>query len=317
MQDKTMKKKVSIIIPCYNSESHINDCIQSVLRQDYENIEVIVVDDGSSDNSLKVLSQYENDITIITQKNQGACVARNRGLSLATGEYIKFLDSDDYLANNIISSQAEQMDNLSEDEIVYGNYTLVYPEIEKLHKNKKISKEFTTEELINSDILTSTPLHRKKLLEKINGFDPRFKHGQEWNLHVRLAAAGVKFIYSPENVYFYRIHDAEERISNKKKFDPDYEFEKCMMTLKSIETFHDISPSILTGMASRIWGIGRACLASSSKNKANYYFSYASKLSDTPTKYCALRYRFLYSILGASISEKIISIIRRKNIFRV
>ena len=88
--------KISVIIPCYNAEGFIESSINSVLEQDYENIELIVVNDGSSDTSLDVLRKFGNDIVLINQKNQGASIARNSGLKKATGEYIAFLDSDDY-----------------------------------------------------------------------------------------------------------------------------------------------------------------------------------------------------------------------------
>lgn len=313
--------KVSIIIPCYNSEPYIDECITSILEQDYQNIEIIVINDGSIDGSLDKLNSYLEKITLINQPNSGACIARNKGLEIASGKYIKFLDSDDYLAPNIISSQVKKIETLKDNEIVYGDFTLQYPNNSKLHKNKNISKAHTIEELINTDILTSTPLHKASYLKKINGFDARFKHGQEWNLHVRLAAVGVKFIYYPENTYYYRIHDAEDRISNKKKFNAQYELEKCLMTLTSIQSLKgEITPSILSGIATKIWGIGRRKLSISSQKEAEYFFNYAKFLSDEPLKFSSKKYRILHSFLGTHATESIITNINRirnkRSIFR-
>ena len=90
--------KLSVIIPVYNAEKYISQALDSVLSQSLKDIEVICVDDGSTDKSLEILRQYEGNDTrvkVITQKNQHAGVARNKGIEIATGEYLHFLDADD------------------------------------------------------------------------------------------------------------------------------------------------------------------------------------------------------------------------------
>ncbi len=95
--------KVSVIIPIYNSEQFLEETIKTVLHQDYKNIELILVDDGSTDGSLQIAKKYESDkVTVLHQLNQGACVARNLGLEHATGIYIQFMDADDLLSSSKI-----------------------------------------------------------------------------------------------------------------------------------------------------------------------------------------------------------------------
>ncbi len=92
--------KISIIIPVYNTEIYIAKCLESTINQTYKNLEIICIDDESNDNSLSVLHQYEqkdNRIKIYTQKNSGQGICRNNGIKYATGEYIMFVDSDDWL----------------------------------------------------------------------------------------------------------------------------------------------------------------------------------------------------------------------------
>jgi len=97
---------VSIIIPVYNSEKYLAQAINSVQRQTWGNIELIVVDDGSTDNSLKIAMNYVNDtVKVIRQRNSGSASARNRGLAEAQGKYIQFLDADDVLSDNKIAEQ--------------------------------------------------------------------------------------------------------------------------------------------------------------------------------------------------------------------
>ena len=100
-----MEKKISVIVPVYNKEKTITKCINSILSQSYENIEVIAVDDGSSDNSLNILKELEksdNRLTVIHQDNNGVSSARNAGLERAKGEYISFVDSDDWLEKDAL-----------------------------------------------------------------------------------------------------------------------------------------------------------------------------------------------------------------------
>lgn len=94
------KVRVSVIIPVYNAEKYIRQCLDSLLVQNNQRIEVICVDDGSTDNSLAILKEYEEahqEVKVITQKNAGAGAARNNGMKYATGEYLSFLDADEFL----------------------------------------------------------------------------------------------------------------------------------------------------------------------------------------------------------------------------
>ena len=99
--------RFSVIIPVYNVESFLERCIESVLSQDYEDYEIIAVDDGSKDSSLEILKSYErktNKIHIISQENKGLGGARNTGIVCAKGDYLVFLDSDDYIKTDMLSS---------------------------------------------------------------------------------------------------------------------------------------------------------------------------------------------------------------------
>ena len=96
----TKGPKISVIIPVYNTESYLSRCLDSVLSNTYENLEVICVNDGSTDNSINILDNYkfsDERVIVINQKNSGVSAARNAGLNVATGEYIAFIDSDDWV----------------------------------------------------------------------------------------------------------------------------------------------------------------------------------------------------------------------------
>src|ERR1700744_1176722 len=101
---------VSIIIPLYNAGNYISETLQSALDQTWPNKEIIIVDDGSTDNSLAIAKSFESEfVKVLSQENKGASAARNKGLSIAKGEYIQFLDADDLLSPNKIAAQLEKL----------------------------------------------------------------------------------------------------------------------------------------------------------------------------------------------------------------
>lgn len=115
---------VSIIIPVYNKQDYLTDCIDSVLSQDYKNLEVIIINDGSTDNSEKIINKWivkDYRIRYFTQSNKGVADTRNRGISIAKGEYIFLLDADDLLDKKAISKLVNYINQTNAD-IVIGNY---------------------------------------------------------------------------------------------------------------------------------------------------------------------------------------------------
>ncbi len=117
-----LKMKISIIIPAYNTEIFISDCIHSVLSSKYENIEIIAINDGSDDNTGKILDSFQDKrLRVIHTENNGQSSARNYGLTVATGEYIIFLDSDDKLADGAIDNLVSLIINTKADIILFSS----------------------------------------------------------------------------------------------------------------------------------------------------------------------------------------------------
>lgn len=129
-------KKVSIIVPVYNCEKYLSECLDSLVRQTYENYEIILINDGSTDNSLQICSEYSkknNKIKLISIKNNGVSNARNTGIKAATGDYISFVDSDDEVEETFISSMVNKI-NLEKIDLVAVNYKYWY--VDNLVYNK-------------------------------------------------------------------------------------------------------------------------------------------------------------------------------------
>ena len=117
---------VSIIMPLFNCERYVEAAIESVLSQDYSPLELIIVDDGSNDGSLAIAERFSSDrVRVYSQLNKGACVARNKALNEARGEYVKFLDADDVLAPGSVKLQVEQIMKFEDYQIPFGDYDFI------------------------------------------------------------------------------------------------------------------------------------------------------------------------------------------------
>lgn len=122
-------EKVSVIVPIYNSQKTLNDCIKSVLNQTYKNFELILIDDGSSDNSRYICEEYERidqRVKVFFQQNSGPSVARNVGIGNATGKYILFVDSDDYIENDMLYELIHNAEIENADLVVCGMIVDMY-----------------------------------------------------------------------------------------------------------------------------------------------------------------------------------------------
>ena len=109
---KQMTPLVSVIVPVYNVENYLKECLDSLINQSYNNIEVIIIDDGSTDNSSNILKEYTQDfVKVYTQENAGQSAARNFGIDKATGKYLLFVDSDDYILKETIEELVSLMEN--------------------------------------------------------------------------------------------------------------------------------------------------------------------------------------------------------------
>lgn len=147
--------KVSIIVPVYNSERSLKRCLDSIVNQSHSNLEIIIVNDGSTDGSLEISNKYskkEPRITVINQENSGVSTARNIGLSNSTGDYLMFVDSDDYLDINMVELLIENI-NLNNSDIVICGI--------KRHRNSKVemvnfknSGEFNVKDFLSNNAST-------------------------------------------------------------------------------------------------------------------------------------------------------------------
>ncbi len=200
---------VSVVIPCYNVERYVEECITSVLQQTYSNMEIICVDDGSSDETvskIKKLQEKHNDkIHLIETPNRGASSARNSGLRFAGGEFIQFLDADDILLPGKINHQIKLIkDSNSVPSFVVGDY--IRRDYNGYETKIRADRRSPWYGLIGIRLgRTSSNLWNKKIIAGIGGWDEKLKSSQEYDLMFRILQFRPDVIYDGEfNTVFRR-----------------------------------------------------------------------------------------------------------------
>jgi len=187
--------KVSIIIPCYNGEATIADAVESALGQTHPDCETIVVDDGSTDDSLSQLGRYAGQITVLSGPRGGGGAARNRGVAAASGTFVQFLDADDLLRPEKVAVCVSAVRELSDQAIPVTDW--IRQRLDSDSPNEKYSfpadDEYVLAGALNHALQTAAPLHRWEVLQAIGGFREHLKCCQEKDLHLRLVAAGYRF----------------------------------------------------------------------------------------------------------------------------
>ncbi|BAY07246.1 glycosyltransferase family 2 protein [Calothrix sp. NIES-2098] len=202
-----MLPKVSILIPCYNAEYWIAQAIKSSLNQTYANKEVIIVDDGSTDRSLKIIKSFGNSIRWETGPNCGGNIARNRLLELSTGEWLQYLDADDYLLPDKLEKQVKYLAQVPQTDILYSpNILEYYQPYKSWQKLVPIPEPHDPWILLARWYLpqTNSPLWRKQAIIDVGSWKFDQPCCQEHELYLRLLIAEKKFEYFAESGSVYR-----------------------------------------------------------------------------------------------------------------
>jgi len=203
---------VSIIIPVYNAEKFIEQTIISVLSQSFTNIELIVVDDGSTDNSVNILNNYESNIKIIHQPNKGAAAARNTGYMQSHGSYIKFLDADDLIDNEMVARQVELAQHYP-DAVISAKWGRFYqndissfkesPE-ECWQNMQAIDWLFSSWKNVTSTTVPGIFLIPRHIVERAGLWNERLSLLDDTEYFARTILAAESVIFSRDSTLYYR-----------------------------------------------------------------------------------------------------------------
>ena len=245
-------KKISIIVPAYNVENYVGECIESLIAQTYKNIEVIIVDDGSKDNTGRIIDQIaEKDkrILVVHQRNGGLPHARNTGLDYASGDYIMFLDSDDWLEMNCCEIVLKKIQSFDAD--------LLFFEYSKEYKNKTVKmktygqKELKfdlkgVKEFFLYDMRTITAWGKIYKSEIIGDqrYNESMKTAEDVDFNFKVYEKTKRALYIDENLLHYRIlensaiHGFDSKIDDKLSNVIDSLYEWAQVDFEHMEAYY-------------------------------------------------------------------------------
>jgi glycosyltransferase involved in cell wall biosynthesis len=206
---------ISVIIPCFNHALFLEETIDSVLKSGYQNIEIVIVNDGSSDESeevaLKLKDLYKN-IIYIGQENQGPAAARNRGIKAANGKYILPLDADDLISIDYIEKAIEILNNHEEVKLVYCD-----AEFFGERSGKWNLPEFSGKLLARENMIFCSAIYRKSDWNSAGGYSEEMTWGwEDWEFWISLLKDGGVVVKLPISGFYYRVRKGSRRKSTDK-----------------------------------------------------------------------------------------------------
>ena len=211
MSTTTTIPRVSVIIPVYNCDGYISQAIDSILAQTYQSYEIIVIDDGSTDNTRKAMEPYMETIHYVYQENQGVSAARNHGIDLARGELIAFLDADDFFLPDKLTAQLRVFDAQPNLGIVHSGWRRVN------QQGETIKDETPWDYVPNLNLegwlrwkpigTMGTLMFRRDWLQQVGSFEPGLSQAEDVDLLLRLSVKGCEAEWLRQSTVCYRQHD--------------------------------------------------------------------------------------------------------------
>ncbi|NJL62949.1 MAG: glycosyltransferase [Methylacidiphilales bacterium] len=207
-----LPKLVSIIIPCFNASRWLSEAIDSCLQQTYSNIEIIIIDDGSTDNSWEIIKnysdKYSNKIKCRSISHRGGNHARNLAISLSNGEYIQFLDADDYILPEKIEHQVRFLETTDAD-VVYGDWQYQYHRYDGTIQLSKIEISGVQTDILESLLATwwvavAALLYKRSSVDKSDGWDENLPAVQDRDFFLSVVINGAKVKYQSGCYSIYR-----------------------------------------------------------------------------------------------------------------
>ncbi len=226
MLKKETYDQISVVIPIYKVEQYLNECVESVVNQTYKNLEIILVDDGSPDNCPKICDEWakkDGRIKVIHKKNGGVSDARNAGIKVATGKYISFVDSDDYIENNLYEIAINKLKDNNAQLFIFGR-TYLYGQKKEIKYSKEIELIMDTEEALDKmnmfqyyDVAVWDKIYERNLFDGIEF--PKGKLCEDWYTIYKVIDRVTKVVYNSKPFYVYRQRENSITHSNNIKIN--------------------------------------------------------------------------------------------------
>ena len=202
---------ISVVIPCYNQGKYLEETVKSALASSYRPLEIILVNDGSTDNSLEIANKLEAnhpEIQVIDQPNGGVAKARNTGIAHAKGKYVLPLDGDDLISDNYIKEAIETLESNPKVKVVYCQAVKFNEQTQKPWKLKPFSRR----QLAKDNMIFVAAVFRKSDCEAVGGFSEDMKMGREdWEFWIKMLKNGGEVVQLPFVGFFYRLTPTSKR----------------------------------------------------------------------------------------------------------
>ncbi len=301
---------VSVCIPCYNGASFVADAIESALRQTHTNVEIIVVDDGSEDDSVRVLESFGDRIRFEAGPNRGACAARNRAFELSRGEFIQFLDADDKLDPGKLRRQlpaliAHEADMALCKIGLFGDERGERPE-------KRPHPDPTGDPFlyfVQYGIQTAAPLHRRSYVTRCGGFLEGLRRGQEFDFHLKLAALNPRIVMFDEILVWVRMHD-QPRITHR-KIDSSEVVRTLLQLCEFLDCHSAWTDDRCRWVAERLLKGSRSCFAGGDRELSRLGLKRAAEVWPAIVSTDRATRRWLTRLLGIELAESVVDWMRR------
>ncbi|HEB13072.1 MAG TPA: glycosyltransferase [Actinobacteria bacterium] len=264
------KPLVSIVMPSFNQQQFIEEAIQSIVNQDYPNLELIVIDGGSTDGTLEILKRYDSQLHWISEPDNGQSHAINKGFKRAQGEIVAWLNSDDFYAPGAVRTAVDELVNNPDIGAVYGYAGVIDDQGDETHVLK--SPEYSRERLFSTPdfIMQPTVFMRKSVLDQVGLLDESLHYVMDYDLWLRIGRV-TDFKLIPTPLAGMRFHVDAKSVAQSKKFWPElrivydrYEeinISRIYRALRNIRLFHALwdrlrSPRLLR-LRDRLFGFKR------------------------------------------------------------
>lgn len=313
---------VSVIIPCWNSEKYVSEAIESVLGQSFKRIDLIVVNDGSTDASESIINSFGSRLRLISIENSGACVARNVGLTVASGKWVKFLDSDDLLEPDVLQKEVECLrgHQFSEDVLVASASLSFFQNQSNrfVHWSGESFGQCGDLRSVNSVLLfnsppVGSPLYSLRMLREIGGFNESLTNREDEDLFFRYMALGVRPKFSGVFGYLYRQHNSESRVSLSSRLRHTVS-ELNMLKLHAAVAMGvkeaELSQALLTATSWRAWSYGRSLVRNNLTKEAMPYFEFSKSLGIVNPVVGSDFYHFANRFIGPIGTEKLFGFLK-------
>jgi len=235
-KNETMDLKFSIIVPSYNQGDFISQTIDSILNQDYKNVEILVIDGGSTDSTIEVLKKYGENIFWLSEKDRGQTHAINKGLALAKGDIITFINSDDYYLDGTLENVARRFQSNKGKFWLTGDYIIVNEQGERIQllvgKYKAFFRKFISFNLLTvlNPINQPSTFFRRELIQKLQHFKEELHYTMDYEFYLRAIKIDRPIVIS-DKLSAFRIHEnskggSQYKIQFKEEFDVAKQYQK-------------------------------------------------------------------------------------------